>query len=149
MSADGRWVLMQESVGASSAVVARALDGSGRRFIIPRSEKLGMVLAAVGTNEFIMGGDPPDSLSASSDAANQTFWSLRYVPTAAEPFGTPTLLFAARVADFPGRNYAVDRNARTFVFKQHVTAPSPHEIRLIQQWHAALTARSTSSQTRR
>jgi Tol biopolymer transport system component len=139
VTADGRWELMQETVGGSTAVVARALDGSGRRLVIPRSEKLGMVWAAHGTNEFIMGGDPPDSRNASANGATQTFWSLRYDPAATDPFSTPTLLFASRVADFPGRNYSVDRSARSFVFKQHLTAPPPHEIRVIQQWHAALT----------
>ena len=138
VTADGRWELMQEFVGGSPAVVARALDGSGRRLVIPRTERLGMVWAAHGTNEFIMGGDPPNSPEA--NGANQTFWSLRYDPAAAaEPFSAPTLLFASRVADFPGRNYAMDRNARSFVFKQHLTAPAPREIRVIQQWHAALT----------
>src|SRR5207237_2452314 len=98
-----------------------------------------------GTNELIMADGTRAALSdISNDPGMQAFWSLPYTPSSTEPFGTPKRLFAAPVADFPGRNYAVDAAARHFVFKQHLAAPSPREIRLIQRWHAVLSARSSS-----
>ena len=42
-----------------------------------------------------------------------------------------------------GRSVAI-KVLQHFVFKQHLAAFSPREIRLIQQWHAALSARSSS-----
>ena len=80
---------------------------------------------------------------ASGALGIQSFWAISYQPGAAKPFGEPTYLFEAPVADFPGRNYAVGMKGQRFVFKQRIARPPLREIRLIQGWHTALGDRQS------
>lgn len=71
----------------------------------------------------------------------QTFYSISYDSSKAEPFGSPKRLFAAAVSDFPGRNYGVGMGGNRFVFTQHVTTPPLREIRVLTGWYDHLTPR--------
>ena len=138
---DGHWIIAQEQIGTGLALVARALNGSGRRQVVALGDQYSMTGAVPGTDEVIVAdGD-------NGTESKQGFWSIRYDAAQPEPFSAPRLLFRATVADFPGRNYAVGKAGQLFVFKQHVTSAMPREVRLLQHWHTLLTARPAAGVT--
>jgi hypothetical protein len=143
---DSRWVVGQEAPGGRAAVVARALDGSGQRFVVSNNVDFSMVATTLGANEVIVGVNGYTFSEATAKASTlQTFWSFPYQPGASPPFGEPRKLFSAEVADFPGRNYSVGMQGKRFVFKQHIASPPLREIRVLQNWHALLSAAPSGS----
>ncbi len=148
-SVDDRWLLSEELGPAESSIIARSIDGRGRRFVISGGSRFSQVGRA-GVREFIVVDVGNDLTTAVRDRdANddkrgrviQTFFSVSYDPTNADrPFGEPRKLFSASVSDFPGRNYAVGMNGNRFVFKQRLLERPLREVRLLDNWHARLTA---------
>ena len=137
LSADNRWSVAEEGPANESAIVARALDGSGRRFVIATGGRFGMATPS-GGREIIV-GDAERARSGAAARNVQGFYAISYDPANPDqPFGEPRLLFAAPVADFPGRNFTVGMSGNRFVFKQHVSAAPLREIRVMGDWHARL-----------
>ena len=140
ISADTRWMAMQEQVGSGSGIVVRAIDGTNRRFVVATGEEYSMALWERGTNELLFASQLPPSKGAVSDGGLvQEMWSVPYTASAALPFGQPHALFRVTIADFPGRNYTVGGSGSVFVFKQHVATPPIREVRLVFSWHKRLT----------
>ena len=140
---DGRWIVAQDTRGdAGGAIVAYALDGSQRRVVIAPAE-YSMATRAGGASEIIV-GQVRLGAEGGAGGTDQTFYSISYDPSKPEPFGSPTRLFSAAVADFPGRNYAVGMGGNRFVFKQHVATAPLREIRVLTAWHDRLTPSRSS-----
>jgi serine/threonine-protein kinase len=138
ISVDGRWTVAEEGGANESAIVARALDGSGRRVVIATGGRFGMARPS-GGREIIVGTAQRARAFGEAGKSAQGFYAISYDPTNSEqPFGEPRLLFSADVADFPGANYTAGMNGNRFVFKQHVSAPPLREIRVMGDWHARL-----------
>ena len=138
---DNRWLMSEETDASETAIVARSLDGSGRRLVIASDSRFSMVGWAAGGNEFIMAGRSRNDTGPGR--VLQGFYAVRYDPSVRDrPFSEPRLLFAAEVADFPGRNYAVGMGGNRFVFKQRVAAPPLREVRLLSNWHRQLESRA-------
>ncbi len=136
---DDRWLMSEEVDATESAIVARSLDGSGRRLVIAGDSRFSMVGWATGGNEFIMADVNRWRNDTGPGKLMQGFWAVRYNPSTPDrPFGEPRLLFTAEVADFPGRNYAVGMAGNRFVFKQRLAAPPLREVRLLGNWHQRL-----------
>jgi hypothetical protein len=139
VSADDRWLVSEESQGTESAIVGRALDGTGRRIVIAGEGRYSMAAWAAGGREFIVADAQRMRSRADQGRIVQGFHAISYDPSKPDqPFGEPRQLFAAPVADFPGRDYAVAMGGNRFVFKQHVATSPPREVRIIARWHAAL-----------
>jgi len=138
VSGDGKWIVQEEQLGRQSGIVARALDGSGRFLIVSNRADFAMSATTPDGAEFYVAANDRERNNPGAPEGLQSFWSIAYSPGAANPFGQPTLLFRAPVADFPGRNYGVGLKGQRFVFKQRIAQPPLREIRLIQGWHAAL-----------
>jgi len=138
---DSRWIVQQELVGRNAALVARTLDNTARRLVVSNNPDFAMAWSTPGANEILVGSNAlSNSASQTKIADEQTFWSIPYTPGSDSPFGAPRRIFSASVADFPGRNYGVGLKGQRFVFKQHIASQPPREIRLVQNWHAALGA---------
>jgi hypothetical protein len=136
ISFDDRWTVEEEGTGVSSVMVARALDGTGRRVVIATGGRFSQAGSAPGVREFII-LDLQKMPSVSQPGRTvQRFFSVSYDPTnQAQPFGEPRLLFSAEVADFVGRNYSVGMGGNRFVFKQHISSAPLREVRVIGDWH--------------
>jgi serine/threonine-protein kinase len=147
-SADGRWSVAEEPQTTETAVVARSLDGGGRRIVLAGGGRFAMAVWAAGGHEFIVADAQRVRDRTNTDQTVQGFWAVSYDPSKPDhPFGEPHQLFRAVVADFPGRNYAVGMDGNRFVFKEHLITPPPREVRIITGWHAAL-ARLASGNAR-
>jgi serine/threonine-protein kinase len=138
VSSDDRWYVSEEPQPGTSAIVARSLDGTGRRIVLAGEGKFAMVAWAAGGHEFIMADAQRMRVGADAGQTVQGFYSVNYDPAKADLFGAPHQLFRAMVADFPGRNYAVGMAGNRFVFKQHIATPPPREIRVMLDWHRRL-----------
>ncbi|HMN07766.1 MAG TPA: protein kinase [Gemmatimonadaceae bacterium] len=135
---DGRWVIAQHLRGEDNgAIVAYAMDGSGRRAVIAPGS-FGMPAWVAGGSEVIAAEVLIARAPAAAGGTRQTFYAMRYDPTQASPFGAPQQLFTAAVADFPGRNFAVGGAGRRFVFKQHIATAPLREVRVLTAWHDRL-----------
>jgi hypothetical protein len=140
-SSDDRWYVSEETQGSTSSIVARALDGSGRRIVIAGDARYAMVGWAAGGHEFIVANAQQMRNRGKDGASVQGFWAIAYDASKPnEPFGEPRELFRAVAADFPGRNYTVAMGGNRFVFKQHLLTPTPREIRVMGDWHQRLQA---------
>ena len=139
VSSDNEWTMEEESTGASSSgVIARALDGSGRRIVVTTTGRFGQVTSMPDDREFIIVSEERSRADAAVGTL-QDFYSVAYDPSNHDnPFGEPRLLFKSAVADFPGRNYGVGARGARFVFKQHIATAPLHEVRLIGAWHRQL-----------
>ncbi len=136
---DDRWLMSEEADATASAIVARSLDGRGRRLVIAGDSRFSMVGWAAGGHEFILADAIRWRARAGPGKVLQGFYAVRYDPSNPDhPFGEPRLLFIAEVADFPGRNYAVGMGGNRFVFKQRLAAPPLREVRLLSNWHQRL-----------
>jgi Tol biopolymer transport system component len=136
ISMDDRWTVAEEGTGATSVVVARALDGTGRRIVIATGGRFSQVGPVVGGRDFIVVDEQHAPSESEPGRTLQRFYSIAYDPTNHDqPFGEPHLLFTAPVADFPGRDYAVAMGGNRFVFKQHIASPPMREVRVIGDWH--------------
>lgn len=131
---------MSEEAGATeSAIVARSLDGSGRRLVIAGGSRYSMVGWATGGNEFVMADAGRKRTGSERGRVVQGFYAVRYDPSKPDqPFGEPRRLFSAEVADFPGRNYAVGMGGSRFVFTQRLAMTPLREVRLLSSWHQRL-----------
>jgi hypothetical protein len=138
VSSDDRWYVSQEPQPGTSAIVARSLDGTGRRIVLAGEGRFAMVAWAAGGHEFIMADAQRMRVGADAGQTVQGFYSVSYDPAKADLFGAPQQLFRAIVADFPGRNYAVGMAGNRFVFKQHIATPPPREVRVMLNWHQRL-----------
>jgi hypothetical protein len=139
ISADDQWTIAEEGTGVGSAIVARALDGSGRRVVIATGGAFSQVGPVPGGHELIVVDEQKAPSIAESGRTLQQFYSIGYNPLErGQPFSEPRLLFTASVADFPGRNYTVAMGGNRFVFKQHISATPLREIRVIGDWHRRL-----------
>lgn len=78
----------------------------------------------------------------------QTFYSISYDSSKAEPFGSPKRLFAAAVSNFPGRNYGVGMGGNRFAFTQHAATAPLREIRVLTAWHDRLASQQGSERRR-
>jgi hypothetical protein len=141
-SPDDRWYVSEEPQANESAIVARSLDGSGRRIVIAGGGRFAMVAWAAGGHEFVV-ADAQRMRTGVNVREVQGFHAVSYDPSKPDPFGAPRLLFAAAAADFPGRNYTVGMGGNRFVFKQFVATSLPREVRVMTQWHAALERTSS------
>jgi hypothetical protein len=129
----------EEGTGTTSAIVARALDGTGRRVVIATGGRFSQVGPAPGAREFIVVDEQKAPSVAEPGRTLQEFYSIGYDPLKPDhPFGEPRLLFTAPVADFPGRNYTVGMGGNRFVFKQHIPTAPLREVRVIGDWHRRL-----------
>ena len=145
---DDRWLMSEEAGATESAIVARSLDGRGRRVVIAGGSRYSMVGWAAGGNEFIMTDVGNEFIKADVNRNRagsehgrvvQGFYAVRYDPSKPDqPFGEPRRLFSAEVADFPGRNYAVGMGGNRFVFKQRLALAPLREVRLLSNWHQRL-----------
>jgi eukaryotic-like serine/threonine-protein kinase len=137
VTGDGRWLIEHEEAGAGGAVLALALDGSGRRIVLAPVD-YGMPVSVAGgtglTAAVVDIGRTVDGRAVS----RQTFYSFSYDAASATPFGSPQKLFTATVSDFPGPNYAVGMGGNRFVFKEHVPAPPLREVRVMTSWASHL-----------
>jgi serine/threonine-protein kinase len=139
ISTDDRWTVEEEGTGTTSAIVARALDGTGRRVVIATGGRFSQVGPAPGAREFIVVDEQKAPSVAEPGRTLQEFYSIGYDPLKPDhPFGEPRLLFTAPVADFPGRNYTVGMGGNRFVFKQHIPTAPLREVRVIGDWHRRL-----------
>jgi hypothetical protein len=120
--------------------MAYALDGSQRRVTIAPSD---YSMAARAGSEIIV-AQVRLGVEGAAGGTGQTFYAVSYDPTKPDPFGSPTRLFSAPVADFPGRNYAVGMAGNRFVLKQHVATAPLREIRVVTAWHDRLTLARSS-----
>ena len=134
---DGRWVIEHGQASANGAIEALARDGSGRRVVIAPAA-YSMPMQAVGGTELIVAKVSIGHAVAGRAQTLQTFYTVRYDSAGANPFGSPEQLFAAAVADFPGRNYAVGMNGNRFVFKQPVVSRPLKEVRVLTSWTSRL-----------
>ncbi len=141
---DEQWRVSEEVGASETAIVARSLDGRGRRLVIAGGSRFSQAAWATGGEEFIVvdvrnafvktAGDR-DRSDLARGRVVQGFYAVRYDPANADsPFGEPQWLFSAAVADFPGRNYAVALGGNRFVFKQRSTEPPLREVRLLGNW---------------
>jgi serine/threonine-protein kinase len=146
---DDRWLMSEESGAAETAIVARSLDGSGRRLVIAGGSRFSQVSWAGGGEEFIMvdvgnefvKADDRDRSDPSRGRVVQGFYAVRYDPSNPDrPFGEPRRLFSAAVSDFPGHNYAVGLGGTRFVFKQRLAESPLREVRLFGNWQERLAA---------
>jgi hypothetical protein len=136
ISADDRWSVEEEGMGTTSAIVARALDGTGRRIVIATGGRFSQVGPVPGARELIVADEQKAPSISDPGRTLQRFYSIGYDPLGHDsPFGEPRLLFTAAVADFPGRNYTVGMGGNRFVFKQHIATSPLREIRVIGDWH--------------
>jgi hypothetical protein len=138
-SSDDRWTMAEEAGSGESQIVARTLDGSDRRVVIAGEGRFAMAAWAAGGHEFVIADSRRIRASGIGGQAKQGFWAVSYDAASRDhPFGDPRYIFSANVADFPGRNYAVATGGNRFVFKQHLDAPSPREVRIVTEWHQRL-----------
>ncbi len=137
VTGDGRWVIEHGQMSADGAMVALALDGSGRRIVIAPMP-YSMPVRAAGGTELIAAMVGTGNAVAGRAQTLQTFYSVRYDAASADPFGSPRKLFTTTVADFPGRNYAVGMGGSRFVFKQPVVSPPMREVRVLTSWSSHL-----------
>jgi hypothetical protein len=140
-TSDDRWYVSEETQGSTSAIIARALDGSGRRIVLAGEGRYSMAGWAAGGREFIVADNQRVGGRGKEETIAQRFWAIGYdasKPNA--PFGEPHQLFSAVAADFPGRNYAAGMGGNRFVFKQHLFTPPPREMRVMGDWHRRLQA---------
>lgn len=141
ITSDERWTVAEEGTGTSSSIVARALDGTGRRVVIATGGRFSQVGPVPGARELMVVDEQKAPSVAEPGRTLQEFYSIPYDPEKREqPFGEPRLLFAAAVADFPGRDYTVGLGGNRFVFKQHIGTTPMREVRLIENWHRRLKA---------
>ena len=142
ITADDRWTVGEEGTGRTSVVVARALDGSGRRIAIATGGRFSQVGPVAGARELMVVDDQRHAPVASEPGRTlQGFYSIGYDPANHDqPFAQPRLLFQTPVADFPGRDYTVAMGGNRFVFKQHITTAPLREVRVIGDWHRQLQA---------
>jgi serine/threonine-protein kinase len=144
ISADDRWTVEEEGTGTTSAIVARALDGTGRRFVIATGGRFSQVGPVPGARELIVVDEQKAPSVSELGRTLQQFYAIGYNSIARDsPFSEPRPLFTAAVADFPGRNYTVGMGGNRFVFKQHIATSPLREIRVIGDWH-----RRVQSETR-
>jgi len=134
----GRWIVAEESaVGGGLSIVARAIDGSGRRIVLAPDRRFTMLSGTPAGQQVFMASE--ERTNTPSGQTLQTFYAMRFDPAKPEhPFGEPQVLFVHPVADFPGRNYAADRAGNRFVFKQHLATAPLREVRLLTGWHERL-----------
>ena len=139
ITTDDRWTVAEEGTGTGSAIVARALDGTGRRIVIATGGRFSQVGPVPGGRELMVVDEQKSPSVAEPGRTLQEFYSIGYDPLKHDqPFGEPRLLFTAPVADFPGRNYTVGMGGNRFVFKQHIATLPLREVRLIGDWHRRL-----------
>jgi serine/threonine-protein kinase len=139
ISADDRWTVEEEGTGSTSAIIARALDGTARRIVIATGGRFSQVGPVPGARELIVVDEQKAPSTSEPGRTFQRFYSIGYDPLGRDsPFTEPRLLFTAAVADFPGRNYTVGMGGNRFVFKQHVTTSPLREIRVIGDWHGRM-----------
>ncbi len=139
ISTDDRWSVEEEGTGAASDVIARALDGSGRRIVIATGGRLSQAGPVPGGREVIVVDEQQAPSIAEPGRTLQRFYSIGYDSLNRDhPFSEPRALFIASVADFPGRDYTVGMGGNRFVFKQNLAAPPLREIRVIGDWHRRL-----------
>ena len=137
-STDLRWMAAEEIRDGKSSLVARALDGTGRRILLNSTSRMGQVSWPAGGSEFIAA---ENEVKSTDGSLLQGFWSIAYNPASPEkPFSEPKFLFRVPAADFPGRNYDVGLGGRLFVFKQSPIIPPIRDIRVIRGWSATLAA---------
>jgi serine/threonine-protein kinase len=134
---DGRWAIEHGGMSADGAMVALALDGSGRRVVLAPMP-YSMPTQAAGGTELIAAMVGTGNAVAGRAQTLQTFYSITYDAASSDPFGTPRKLFTTTVADFPGRNYAVGMGGNRFVFKQPVASPPLREVRVLTSWTSHL-----------
>jgi len=149
-SPDDRWLVSEEIGASETAIVARSLDGRGRRLVIAGGSRFSQAAWGAGGeefivvdvgNEFVKTAEDRDRSDPSRGRVVQGFYAVRYDPARPDsPFGEPRRLFSAAVSDFPGRNYAVGQGGNRFVFKQRSVEPPLREVRLFGNWHARLAA---------
>jgi serine/threonine-protein kinase len=149
-SPDDRWLVSEEIGASETAIVARSLDGRGRRLVIAGGSRFSQAAWGAGGeefivvdvgNEFVKTAEDRDRSDPSRGRVVQGFYAVRYDPARPDsPFGEPRRLFSAAVSDFPGRNYAVGQGGNRFVFKQRSAEPPLREVRLFGNWHARLAA---------
>jgi hypothetical protein len=140
-SVDDRWYVMEETQGATSNIVAWALDGSGRRIVLAGEGRYSMVGWAAGGHEFVVADAQRMRDRGKEETVMQGFWAISYdASNQSAPFGELRHLFNAVTADFPGRNYAVGMGGNRFVLKQHLRTPPPREMHVISDWHRRLQA---------
>ena len=141
ITTDDRWTVAEEGTGASSSIVARALDGTGRRLVIATGGRFSQVGPVPGARELMVADEQKAPSIAEPGRTLQEFYSIGYDPQRHDqPFGEPRLLFTAAVADFPGRDYTVGMGGNRFVFKQHIATTPMREVRLIADWHRRVRA---------
>jgi serine/threonine-protein kinase len=139
ISTDDRWTVEEEGTGATSAIVARALDGSGRRIMIATGGRFSQVGPVPGGRELMVVDEQKAPSVAEPGRTLQRFYSIGYDPLKRDqPFAEPRLVFETSVADFPGRNYTVAMGGNRFVFKQHIPTSAMREVRVIGDWHRRL-----------
>jgi serine/threonine-protein kinase len=138
---DGQWVIEHGEMSADGAMVALALDGSGRRIVLAPMA-YSMPTQAAGGTELIAAMVGTGNAVSGRAQTLQTFYSMRYDAASSDPFEPARKLFTTTVADFPGRNYAVGMGGNRFVFKQPVASPPLREVRVLTSWtsHLAPTA---------
>ena len=141
ITSDERWTVAEEGTGLSSSIVARALDGTGRRVVIATGGRFSQVGPVPGAHELMMVDEQKAPSVAEPGRTLQEFYSIPYDPQNRDrPFGEPRRLFSAAVADFPGRDYTVAMGGNRFVFKQHIATLPMREVRLMGDWHRRLQA---------
>ncbi len=143
ISPDDRWTVEEEGTGTTSAIVARALDGTGRRVVIATGGRFSQVGPVPGAREIIVVDEQKAPSVADPGRTLQGFYTIPYDPVNRDqPFGEPRHLFTAAVADFPGRNYTAGMAGNRFVFKQHIPTAALREVRVIGDWHRRLQSES-------
>ena len=132
---DDRWSVAEEGTGTTSSIVARALDGSGRRVVIATTGRFSQVGPVGGAPELMVIDELKDPSVAEPGRTLQRFYAIGYdAANRNQPFGQPRLLFTAPAADFPGRNYTAGMAGNRIVFKQHIPTTPLREVRVIGDW---------------
>jgi hypothetical protein len=138
LTGDGRWLVDAHNKGARTIMIASALDGSKRQFVIDGQGKLNQQESSSGGDEFYFTED----FSIVDSLPSTTVYAVKYTAGATNPFGPVQPLFRVHASDFPGRSYSIGMQGQRFIFRRSIADRPTRELRVLTDWHQRLRATS-------